>query len=70
MWEVILMEGNIQNLLTVEEMAAGLKVKKSWLYRKTMEKGPGSIPRVRLGKYVRFVEAEVMAWILKNQDTQ
>jgi len=64
------MESNAKNLLTIEEMAAGLKVKKSWLYRKTMEKGPGSIPRVRLGKYLRFREDDVMAWIQKNQDAQ
>jgi excisionase family DNA binding protein len=63
------MESNTRNILTIEEMAAGLKVKKSWLYRKTMEKGPGSIPRLRIGKYVRFVEADVMKWIQSCQDS-
>lgn len=64
------MESSTKNLLTIDEMAAGLKVRKSWLYRKTMEKGPGSIPRVRLGKYLRFIEADVMAWLKNIQDPQ
>lgn len=62
------MEKRASDLLTVEELANGLKIKKSWLYRKTRESGPGSIPRVRLGKYLRFVEKDVMEWIEKNQE--
>ncbi len=50
-------------LLTVEEMAARLKVPPSWLYSRTRETGPGSIPRTKIGKYLRFNETEVMAWI-------
>ncbi len=64
------MESNVKNLLTIEEMAAGLKVKKSWLYRKAMEKGPGALPKIKLGKYLRFDEKDVMAWIKSNQDAQ
>lgn len=50
-------------LLTIEEMAARLKVPPSWLYSRTRETGPGSIPRTKIGKYLRFNETEVMAWI-------
>jgi len=64
------MENNSKILLTIDDMADRLTVKKSWLYRKTMDKGPGSIPRVRLGKYLRFVESDVMEWLKNNQDSR
>lgn len=55
-----------QNLKTIDEMADRLKVKKSWLYGKTRLKGKGRIPCLRVGKYIRFFENEVIDW-LKNQ---
>ena len=54
---------NEANFLTIDEMAETLKVPKSWLYSRTRETGPGSIPRVKVGKYLRFFESEVMDWI-------
>lgn len=50
-------------LLTISEMANRLKVKKSWLYRQTMRRDAGAIPRIKLGKYLRFHEDDVMSWI-------
>lgn len=58
------------DLLTLEEMAARLRVNQSWLYRQTKRHGPGSIPRLKVGKYLRFNEAEVMVWINENQDNK
>jgi len=58
------------DLLTLEEMAARLRVNQSWLYRQTKRHGPGSIPRLKVGKYLRFDEAAVMAWINENQDNK
>lgn len=55
-----------KNLLTLEEMAARLRVNQSWLYRQTKRHDAGSIPRMKVGKYLRFNEAEVMAWIKKQ----
>jgi excisionase family DNA binding protein len=57
-------------LLTVSEMAARLKVKTSWLYRQTMQHGSGSIPRIKIGKYLRFEPEKVMPWVrrLQNMD--
>ncbi len=55
-----------QNLKTIDEMEDRLKVKKSWLYGKTRLKGKGRIPCLRVGKYIRFFENEVIDW-LKNQ---
>jgi excisionase family DNA binding protein len=57
-----------QRFLTVDELAEELKVKKSWLYSRTRETGPGAIPRVKVGKYIRFVEADVMEWLKKQNE--
>ena len=53
----------LEKLLTLEELAERLKVRKSWVYGQTRETGPGSIPRVKVGKYLRFSEKEVMEWL-------
>ena len=55
-----------QDFLTIDEMAKKLKVHKSWLYSRTREKGPDAIPRLKVGKYLRFVEEEVMDWLRKR----
>jgi len=54
---------NAQDFLTVDELAERLKVKKSWLYARTRETGEGCIPRLKVGKYLRFNLQKVMAWI-------
>ncbi len=54
---------NEDQLLTVHEMAEILKVGTAWIYRQNMFKGPGSIPRLKLGKYVRYEKEKVMEWI-------
>jgi len=54
---------DVKELIDIEEMARRLKVRRSWLYRKTMLKGPGTIPRIRLGKYLRFDPAAVFQWV-------
>ena len=61
-----------QELLTVDEMADRLKVKPSWLYFRTMQTGKDAIPRVRIGKYLRFNPGAVMEWIEKqySEDVQ
>ncbi len=56
-----------QNLFTVDELAESLKVPKSWLYSRTRETGLGAIPRIKVGKYVRFELDKVMEW-LKSQN--
>lgn len=49
--------------LTIDELAAKLKTPKSWVYSRSRETGPGSIPRIKCGKYLRFREDEVLEWI-------
>ncbi len=59
-----------QELLTIIEMAEKLRVPKSWLYSRTRETGPGTIPRVKVGKYIRFIESEVMDWLKKQNQAK
>jgi len=59
-----LVAGNIErSLLTVEEVAALLKVPPSWVYDRTRLRTKERIPGFRLGKYWRFREADVLAWL-------
>lgn len=55
-----------QELLTIGEMADRLKVKPSWLYFRTKQTGDNAIPRIKIGKYLRFDPVAVMEWIKKQ----
>jgi excisionase family DNA binding protein len=58
-----------KELLTIDEAAEVLQVKKSWLYAQTRQSGPGSIPCIRVGKYLRFQPPALMEWIkIKQSD--
>ncbi len=50
-------------LLTVQEVAEILRVSPSWVYEHTRERCKRRIPGIRLGKYWRFIEADVVAWV-------
>jgi excisionase family DNA binding protein len=56
------------NLLTVDDLANQLRVKPSWIYGETRKTGKGSIPRIRVGKYLRFRLEEVMDWLKTHQE--
>jgi excisionase family DNA binding protein len=56
------------DLLTLNEMAEILKIKRSWLYAHTRETGPGTIPRIKVGKYIRFMKEDVMNWLKKQNE--
>ncbi|MDQ3349814.1 MAG: helix-turn-helix domain-containing protein [Acidobacteriota bacterium] len=59
----------LDELMTVEDVAALLKVSKSWVYEHTRSRGvPRSerLPCLKLGKYVRFEPAAVRAFITKR----
>ena len=53
----------MNKLLTPQEMADMLGVKKSTIYQWTHQ---GYIPYVKLGNFVRFKESEVIQWIDKR----
>lgn len=60
---------DLHELLTVEEVAALLKVSKSWVYEHTRSRGaPRSerLPYVKVGKYVRFDARALRAFIQKK----
>jgi excisionase family DNA binding protein len=52
-----------EKLLTPDELADKFQVQKSWVYNQTRETGPGSIPRIKVGKYLRFEESRVREWL-------
>jgi excisionase family DNA binding protein len=57
---------DLHELLTVDEVAALLKVSKSWVYEHTRSRGiPRSerLPHLKLGKYVRFDAEAVRAFL-------
>jgi len=55
--------GDRSPLLTIKEVAELLRVPVSWVYGRTRNRAPGRMPGYRLGKYWRFSEAEVLAWV-------
>lgn len=59
---------NEQTFLTVRDLSKVLRVPKSWIYTRTRETGPGSIPRVVVGKYRRFILKDVLSWLEKKQN--
>jgi len=56
-----------QELLTVDELAKFLKTAKSWVYSRSRQTGPGAMPRVKCGKYLRFRLEDVLTWLERQQ---
>lgn len=52
-----------EELLTVAEVAAALKVPVSWVYERTRRSGTDRIPHLKLGKYLRFRWSTVRDWL-------
>lgn len=46
-------------LLTLAEAAAALKVPKRWLYERT---GKRAVPFYKIGRHIRFARPELLAW--------
>jgi excisionase family DNA binding protein len=62
-------DDDLQQLLTVDEVAAVLKVSRSWVYEHTRARGtaPGErLPHIKIGKYVRFDARAVRAFLEKK----
>jgi len=43
-----------EDILTPEELAARLKVRKSWVYEQTRSRNQNPLPRLNMGRYLRF----------------
>jgi excisionase family DNA binding protein len=62
-----MLPGNTKNeLLTVTETAALLRVPVSWVYGRLRTRSTDRIPAYRLGKYWRFRGEEVLAWVKRH----
>ena len=57
----------MDELLTVDDVAQMLKVPKSWVYERTRRRGADRLPVVKLGKYVRFKESAIEAFLERTQ---
>jgi len=55
-------------LLTVEQVADLLQVPPSWVYGRTRTRAADRIPGFRLGKYWRFREGDVLAWLERQRE--
>ena len=51
------------SLLTVNDVATLLRVPVSWVYARTRRRSIERLPGIRLGKYWRFREEEIHAWV-------
>ena len=54
-------------ILTVEQVAELLKVPTSWVYKHTKRRAPDRLPHIKLGKYVRFEESAIMAFVERRR---
>lgn len=58
------------DLLTPAELAARLKVSKSWVFEQTRQRSKirneKPLPHIRLGKYLRFSWIQVSEWLMEQ----
>ena len=59
-------------ILTIDELAAWLRISRRSVYELTSERGKANskhpLPVLRIGKSIRFVRADVQAWIDKTKE--
>jgi len=55
-------------LLTVKEVAELLRVPVSWVYDRTRKRSLDRLPGIRLGKYWRFRQGEVLGWVESQRE--
>jgi excisionase family DNA binding protein len=63
----------LHELLTVEEVAALLRVNKSWVYEHTRGREVATadrLPHIKIGKYLRFDAQAVRAFVLRKALTR
>lgn len=56
-----------RHLLNVHEVAELLQVPVSWVYERVRKRSLERLPGYRLGKYWRFREADIEAWIERQR---
>jgi hypothetical protein len=59
-----------EDILTPAELAARLKVSKSWVFEQTRNRAKvrnaHPLPCIRLGKYIRFSWVQVCDWMVQD----
>ncbi|HEX4997906.1 MAG TPA: helix-turn-helix domain-containing protein, partial [Terriglobia bacterium] len=60
-------ESDVSELLTAGDVAALLKVPLSWVYSRTRRRRGDTLPHIRLGKYVRFEEAQIRRYLNRRR---
>ena len=55
------------DLLTIPEVAAILRVRNSWVYERTRRRTRDRIPGFRIGKYWRFRLSDIKTWVEENR---
>ncbi len=56
-----------KRLLTVGQVADLLQVPQSWVYERTRRRGAEQLPHIKLGKYIRFEEDAVRAFLERQR---
>ena len=55
-----------EDILTPKELAARLKVRKTWVYEQTRSRSPIPLPRLNMGRYLRFDWVKVVEWLTRE----
>jgi len=58
---------DLEPLLTVEDVAAMLKVKTTWVYAHIRSRCPDPIPHLGVGRYIRFELPAVRDWTQRQR---
>ena len=53
----------MEPLLTIQDVAKLLRVPVSWVYDRLRKNAPSPLPGFKLGKYWRFRQTEIVAWL-------
>ncbi len=56
-----------EELLTVGELAALLKVPPTWIYQRIRARASDRLPHLKIGKYLRFELSAVQAWLERHR---
>ena len=60
----------LNELLTIGDVAALLKVSRSWVYEHTRDGVKDQLPVVRLGKYLRFDRNDLHAYVAAKRNSR
>jgi excisionase family DNA binding protein len=64
-------DSDLHELLTVEDVAALLKVSRSWVYEHTRSRGTARterLPHIKIGKYKRFDPQAIREFLLRRSN--